>query len=53
MDKTARACGRPDCTECPKQRIGRCKATPQQRDAHECVCGLCKNSCKAPNQQTF
>ena len=39
-----RACGRPDCTECPKQRINRCHATPQQRDRHECTCGLRNSS---------
>lgn len=38
--ETARACGRPNCTECPKQRVSRCHATPQQRDQHECTCGL-------------
>ena len=39
MEET-RACGRPNCIECPKQRINRCHATPQQRDRHECTCGL-------------
>lgn len=38
--ENARACGRSDCTDCPRQRVGRCHATPQQREDHACTCGL-------------
>ena len=40
MNEEKRVCGRKDCTECPRQRVGRCQTTPAQRDAHECRCGL-------------
>ena len=45
---TQRACGRKDCTDCPRQQVGRCHATPQQREEHSCSCGLIRR----PQQET-
>lgn len=40
-----RACGRLDCSDCPKNKVGRCQATPRERSNHECSC--CSKSTEA------
>ncbi len=38
MQVNRRVCGRLDCTDCPKYKVGRCNATSKQRTDHECSC---------------
>lgn len=44
MSEHNRACGRTDCSDCPKRRVGRCHATPEQQDTHTCTCGLSRSA---------